>query len=278
MDADFCPEVLLRMKRSDIASGSTDRSFIANNVLGTGDHVCVAASCLIRVLFFLQCFAYFHGDRHGGYKRRNIRQRRTSDRATLADVFAAEGLPRTDLFIFILLHISNLRFGVLVDGIEQVQKFFEISVNSSYEGFIFKTLNIDAAYEPSRQSNNWLKLKRAYLEGLGDSLDLVPIAAYYGHGKHTGVYGTFVLSCYDTNKEEFQSISKIGRLPLLRCKWFSHALPDEHSAGLGSKVIPKPKSYLRFSERLNPDVWFEPTEALRSPVFQDWKRLISVFI
>ncbi|KAL6576259.1 hypothetical protein OROHE_000040 [Orobanche hederae] len=34
------------MKRSDIASGSTDRGFIANNVLGTGDHVCVAASCL----------------------------------------------------------------------------------------------------------------------------------------------------------------------------------------------------------------------------------------
>ncbi|KAL6564925.1 hypothetical protein OROMI_016375 [Orobanche minor] len=74
------------------------------------------------------------------------------------------------------------------------------------------------------------------------------------------VYGTFVLACYDTNKEEFQSISKIGRLPLLRCKGFSDALLDERSAGLGSKVIPKPKSYLRFSERLNPDVWFEPTE------------------
>ncbi|KAL6508968.1 hypothetical protein OROHE_021527 [Orobanche hederae] len=44
----FCPEVLLRMKRSDIASGSTNRSFIANSVLGTGDHVCVAASCLDR--------------------------------------------------------------------------------------------------------------------------------------------------------------------------------------------------------------------------------------
>ncbi|KAL6530262.1 hypothetical protein OROHE_014615 [Orobanche hederae] len=211
------------MKRSDIASGSTDRSFIANSVLGTGDHVCVAASCL--------CFAYFHGDRHGGYKRRKSRQRRTSDRATLADVFAAEGLPRTDLSIFILLHISNLRFGVLVDGIEEVQKLFEISVNSSYEGFIFKTLNIDAAYEPS----SLLWTREAYMWLL------------------ISVYGTFVLACYDTNKEEFQSISKIG-------KGFSDALLDERSAGLGSKVIPKPKSYLRFSERLNPDVWFEPTE------------------
>ncbi|KAL6584183.1 tRNA ligase [Orobanche minor] len=213
------------MKRSDIASGSTDRSFIANIFLE------------LEIMFVLPlpawCFAYFHGDRHGGYKRRKSRQRRTSDRATLADVFAAEG----------------------------------------YEGFIFKTLNIDAAYEPYRQSNNWLKLKRAYLEGLGDSLDLVPIAAYYGHEKRTGVYGTFVLACYDTNKEEFQSISKIG-------KGFSDALLDERSAGLGSKVIPKPKSYLRFSERLNPDVWFEPTEIeepcvsrMRSHAFQNWKKL-----
>ncbi|KAL6548764.1 hypothetical protein OROGR_008530 [Orobanche gracilis] len=246
------------MKRSDIASVSTDRGFIANIVLGTGDHVCMFRDFALNFLFFcafvfsFRSVSYFFrrpaGASHifmelvmelSGYKRRKRRQGRTSDRATLADVFAAKGLPRTDLFIFILLHISNLRFGVLVGGIEEIQSFFEISVNSSYEGLIFKTLNIDAAYEPSRRSHNWLKLKRAYFEGLGDSLYLVPVAAYYGHGNQTGVYGTFVPACYDTNKEEFQSISKIGRI-LLR-KGFSDALLEERSASLGSKVIPKPK-------------------------------------
>ncbi|KAL6584498.1 hypothetical protein OROMI_003787 [Orobanche minor] len=224
------------MKRSDIASGSTDRGVIANNVLGTGDHVCVAASCLIRVLFFLQCFAYFHGDRHGGYERRNSRQRRTSDRATLADVFAAE--------VCWLTVLRKYRGSL---------KFLSIP---GYEGFIFKTLNIDAAYEPSRQSNNWLKLKRAYLEGLlwtREAYRWLLISEALFRYTQSCVYGTFVLACYDTNKEEFQSISKIG-------KGFSDALLDERSAGLGSKVIPEPKSYLRFSERLNPDVWFEPTE------------------
>ncbi|KAL6560875.1 hypothetical protein OROHE_006052 [Orobanche hederae] len=47
---------------------------------------------------------------------------------------------------------------------------------------------------------------------------------------------------------------------------FSDALPEERSASLGSKVIPRPKSYFRFSERLNPAVWFEPTEDTETSV------------
>ncbi|KAL6498478.1 hypothetical protein OROHE_026575 [Orobanche hederae] len=136
------------------------------------------------------------------------------------------------------------------NDIEEIQKFLDDAVNSGSEGLIVKTLNKDATYEPSKRSNNWLKLKKDYMESIGDSLDLVPIAAFHGMGKRTGNYGAFLLACYDSNNEEFQSICKIGT-------GFSEAMLEERSASLRSKVIHGPKSYYRYSDsiRPKPNVW-----------------------
>ncbi|KAF8395285.1 hypothetical protein HHK36_019228 [Tetracentron sinense] len=143
------------------------------------------------------------------------------------------------------------------NDLEEIQKFLETAVNSSSEGLIIKTLNRDATYEPSKRSNNWLKLKKDYMDSIGDSLDLVPIAAFHGRGKRTGVYGAFLLACYDKENEEFQSICKIGKQ---FSTGFSEAMLEERSTSLRPKVISKPKSYYRYADTINPDVWFEPTE------------------
>ncbi|KAK7334629.1 hypothetical protein VNO80_26389 [Phaseolus coccineus] len=139
------------------------------------------------------------------------------------------------------------------NDVEELQNFLYQAVGASCEGLIIKTLNEDATYEPATLSLNWLKLKKDYMNNLGDSLDLVPIAAFHGHGKRTGVYGAFLLACYDNNNEEFQSICKIGT-------GFAESDLVERSSCLRSNVISKPKSYYRFGETIKPDVWFEACE------------------
>lgn len=41
------------------------------------------------------------------------------------------------------------------------------------EGLMLKFLDSRCAYQPSKRSDSWLKLKKDYCEGLRDSLDLV---------------------------------------------------------------------------------------------------------
>ncbi len=62
--------------------------------------------------------------------------------------------------------------------LEELSTFLNEAVNVGTEGLIVKTL--DSTYEPSRRSAHWLKLKKDYLEGVGDTFDLVPIGAWYG--------------------------------------------------------------------------------------------------
>jgi hypothetical protein len=52
------------------------------------------------------------------------------------------------------------------------------------EGLIVKTM--DGPYAPARRSTHWLKLKKDYLEGVGDTFDVVPVGAWFGKGKRTG--------------------------------------------------------------------------------------------
>jgi DNA ligase 1 len=62
--------------------------------------------------------------------------------------------------------------------LEELQTFLDESVAAGTEGLIVKAL--DSTYEPSRRSSHWLKLKKDYLEGVGDTFDVVPIGGWHG--------------------------------------------------------------------------------------------------
>lgn len=144
-------------------------------------------------------------------------------------------------FFFVTAKISR--------DVDELQVFLEDSIAENTEGLIVKTM--DATYEPSKRSLNWLKLKKDYMEGCGDSLDLVPIGGFYGKGKRTGVFGAYLLACYDETSEELQSICKIGT-------GFSDEDLNALNAKMKATVIDMPRSYFKYGESVKPDVWFDP--------------------
>lgn len=153
---------------------------------------------------------------------------------------------------------GKFTFAVSRDHIENgdttvIEEFLDQAVKNQCEGLMVKTLDANAIYEPSRRSLNWLKLKKDYLEGLGDSVDLVPLGAYHGRGKRTGVYGAYLLACYDPDAEEFQSVCKIGT-------GFSDENLKSLAANLNKHIRSEKSRQYNVSDQLECDVWFDPVE------------------
>ncbi|KAJ3163168.1 tRNA ligase [Geranomyces michiganensis] len=139
--------------------------------------------------------------------------------------------------------------------VEDIQTFLNLAVEGNCEGLMVKTLEHEASYEPSKRSRNWLKVKKDYLSGVGDTFDLVVVGAYNGRGKRTGWYGGYLLACYDDDKEEYQTICKLGT-------GFTEEDLAQHVKALEAHKIDKPKPYYDWTDTpgLRPDVWFEPVQ------------------
>ncbi|KAF4442798.1 DNA ligase 1 [Fusarium acutatum] len=138
--------------------------------------------------------------------------------------------------------------------LDEIQVFLDESVKASCEGLMVKMLDgTESGYEPSKRSRNWLKIKKDYLSGVGDSLDLVVLGAYYGKGKRTSVYGAFLLACYNPNSETYETVCNIGT-------GFSEQVLEDLHTQLSEITIDRPKPFYSHSSggQHQPDVWFEP--------------------
>lgn len=140
--------------------------------------------------------------------------------------------------------------------VTDIQTFLNDAVTGGCEGLMVKVLDgRESVYEPSKRSLNWLKLKKDYMDGLTDSLDLVPIGAWVGKGKRTGTYGAYLLACYDPEEEMFQAITKIGT-------GFSDEMLAELTKAFKEKPDcikeTKPANVMAGDMKETPDVWFDP--------------------
>ena len=147
---------------------------------------------------------------------------------------------------------------------KQLQAFFDQQVERGLEGMICKRL--DAPYTAGARNFNWIKVKRTYKGELSDTVDVVIVGYLRGRGMRAELkIGALLGAVYDTRKDCFQTIGKIGS-GLSEQNWIKlRRLLDE------GKVKTKPA---RVDSRLTPDVWVEPKyvltvladEITRSPV------------
>jgi DNA ligase-1 len=89
---------------------------------------------------------------------------------------------------------------LVADSAEPAGRFFAEALQQGHEGIMAKAL--DAPYEAGRRGKAWLKIKQAR------TLDLVVLAAEWGHGRRQGKLSNLHLGARDPESGEFVMLGK----------------------------------------------------------------------
>ncbi len=104
--------------------------------------------------------------------------------ASLADVVPADqAIPR-----------------LVTDSNDAAQRFYDEALAAGHEGLMAKSL--EAPYEAGNRGASWLKIKRAR------TLDLVVLAAEWGHGRRQGKLSNLHLGALDTATQRYVMLGK----------------------------------------------------------------------
>jgi DNA ligase-1 len=90
---------------------------------------------------------------------------------------------------------------VVTDEVSPAKSFFEFSQKAGHEGLVAKSL--DAPYSPGFRGKHWFKIKHTL-----DTLDLVIIAAEWGHGRRKDWLSDYHLAVRDEDSGNWQMVGK----------------------------------------------------------------------
>jgi DNA ligase 1 len=136
----------------------------------------------------------------------------------------------------------------MVETAGEMEKFMELAIEEGCEGIVAK--KPDGTYRAGAREFSWIKLKREYSSELTDTIDLVIIGAFHGKGRRAGVYGTYLLAAYDSERKAFPSVTKIGtgfsdadleRFPNLLRPYESQVKPPNVESNMVPDVWYRPK-------------------------------------
>ncbi len=89
---------------------------------------------------------------------------------------------------------------IVTDDLAEAERFLDDALARGHEGVMVKAL--DAPYEAGRRGASWIKVKRA------DTLDLVILAAEWGHGRRRGWLSNLHLGARDPETGGFVMLGK----------------------------------------------------------------------
>lgn len=72
-----------------------------------------------------------------------------------------------------------------------------------------------------KRTSAWLKLKKDYVVGLGDSLDLVPVGAWHGNGRKAQWWSPILLAVWDPDAQKLVAVCKCMSGKSARPVWTS---------------------------------------------------------
>lgn len=91
---------------------------------------------------------------------------------------------------------------------QEILEALDQAIESRQEGIMVKDL--DSLYVPAERKDKWIKLKPEYIDGVGDSLDMLILGGYYGSGVRKGGTISHFLVGVQTRPGVFSSCCRVG--------------------------------------------------------------------
>jgi len=135
----------------------------------------------------------------------------------------------------------------------RLMEFLGQAVEGGCEGLMCKSFS--SLYEAgTKRQEGWVKLKKDYLDGMGDTMDLVPIGGWNGMGRKNEWVSPWLMACYDPETGSYQSVCRVmSGFDDAFYKENTALFRDDEEVRLGEK-----EDNFETGERA--PFWFEPRE------------------
>lgn len=148
--------------------------------------------------------------------------------------------------------IVHLARRTVTENIEEIEDFFNETVEKRLEGIVVKSTSNSSFYEAGKRSWSWFKWKQEYSEGMRETFDLVVVGSYYGRGRRKGSFGALLCAVLNEEEQRFETLTKVGT-------GFTEADAEEINRLISDHIVSGVPKDVSIKKRMLPDVFIEPS-------------------